>query len=137
MTAADTTKVLFPKPAFETLKAPPRSKDESVLAVVDDSGEIPYEERLRLLARWRQLGFDERSIVTLPNRPPLFYTSPWNWGIIVNATSARQQDKKWTPFMVRWFSTQRVEDYWPEELVLIHQALSEDDVRDLYEKSEE
>lgn len=104
-----------------------------------------YQDVQVLARRLRAEGWDERAIVSLRREFPHSGLPNWyemgrpqNWGIVMDlrTTVVAPTGTPYKPIKVRWVSDGSITDHWPEELVLIHEALSffetEQKLKELY-----
>jgi hypothetical protein len=77
--------------------------------------------------------------VVLGGKYPYYYNDPKNWGFVTDLkTWHRTSDATpYKPVGVKWLTTPLVTDYyWPEELVLLHSAMPEREVKFLVEQNQ-
>ncbi len=116
------TAVLFNEPICLSLSPP------------EPEGRPTYPEHAQIqsiLSELRAEGYDTRAVVVLGDRYEMYYEEPKNWGFVVDMrTWHRQTDPKpYKPIGVKWLSGAETTYYWPEELKLIHPAVSAKIVR--------
>lgn len=94
---------------------------------------LSYHEISALVRKLRDEGFDERAIVVhrvvFPNGMPNKWLmgNPMNWGVVreLRTTVIMGGTEPYRPIKVQWAKDGQQEYYWPEDLILIHSAISQ------------
>ena len=103
--------------------------------------QFPTHEAIQNLLRdIKDDGFDIRAVVVLGGKYPYYNKEPKNWGVVVDLkTWHRAGDvNPYKPIGVKWVGIAGETQYfWPEELLLLHGAVSERFVTILTEQANE
>lgn len=123
------SRVFFPAPIIGEVAAPRPPGRPTILA---------YHEIQNLTKALRDDGWDVRSVVSKLikfNSGTLNYyemARPLSWGVIVDVrNTVGITGTVYFPFKVQWVADGSISEHWPEELVLIHDAVSQHTVENI------
>ncbi len=125
--ASRLTEVCFNPPIYIEIAAPvPEGRKDT----------YSYTEIIRLTDDMRLDGWDERAIVMLRSLQNKYYNAmPSNWGIVVDLKRTMVYRDVFYPLKVKWFDGSTSE-HWPEDLFMVHRAISRLEVDELINKQE-
>lgn len=86
----------------------------------------------------RQGGFGARAVVTRRFQEFQQQANPQYWGIIIIEHHLEKSGiAKWYPYTVRWNMLGEIESAWGEDLLVVHAALSDEMLKDIFEAQNE
>lgn len=124
--AANTCKVCFDPPICVEIDAPARPGRPL---------DMPYQDKLSLIAHLKNGGWDDRAVVTLRSHQRYTVLTPISWGVVIdmNRVSPLGQEP-YKPIKVKWCRDGKTTDHWPEELYLLHKPLTVWDIDEVMEE---
>lgn len=79
-----------------------------------------------------QEGFGENAVVALRGQQETWrLTFGRNWGIVINLNMHKPMSEAYRPITVKWISDNKETKHWPEELWLVHKALTRADTDEI------
>lgn len=113
------TEVLFNQPICIQLDPPVLDLPE-----VRKQKHLNSSEIRRLVEQYDEWGYGERAIVADATHHTLRQSSPRNWGVVLELNTTMPHTRDYAPIKVQWVLNGRVDDLWPEDLILIHRSIS-------------
>lgn len=86
---------------------------------------LTYDEVQQLVKMYRSDLICERAIVALADKYEYYYKDPSNWGIVLKLNTFPPTVGEYVPLEVRWIKDGTTTKHWPEDLIVIHAAMSD------------
>lgn len=120
---SERTKVLFNKPIKILIPGPTPVVEEPAKKT-----KMTHAEIMQLVNTWQRQGWDDRAIVTRITQWKYEMAAPLNWGVVIDLKRSAPMVGEYIPLVVRWVKDGSISYHWPEDLVLIHESLSQWDM---------